>query len=76
MVGWRRPSARLDSPSETPMTADSGNSPGAASTLNPYVAAARFVLSGSDLDRNVKQTAVQIAERVIQRLRESGPVSR
>jgi hypothetical protein len=35
------------------------------------VAAARFVLSGRDLDRNVQQTATQIAEQVTRRLEES-----
>jgi uncharacterized protein DUF4410 len=56
---------------EVDTAADSGKLPGAAITLNPYVAAARFVLSGSDLDRNVKQTATQIAEQVARRLKES-----
>jgi hypothetical protein len=42
-----------------------------AITLDPYVAAARFVLSGSDLDRNIKQTATQIAEQVSRRVAES-----
>jgi hypothetical protein len=36
--------------------------------LNPYVVAARFVLAGQDLDRNVKQTAGEIAQRVVARL--------
>lgn len=49
--------------------ADSGALPGAVITLNPYVAAARFVLSGGDVDRNVKQTAAQIADHMTQRLR-------
>ncbi len=49
-------------------TAHSGKLPGAAVTLNPYVAAARFVLAGHDLDRNVKDTAVKIAEQVKARL--------
>jgi hypothetical protein len=56
--------------------ADSGTLQGAVITLNPYVAAARFALSGSDLDRNIKQTAVQIAEQVARRLKESGTVPR
>ena len=49
--------------------ADSGKLPGAIITLNPYVAAARFVLSGTDVDRNVKRTAAQIADHMAQRLR-------
>jgi hypothetical protein len=56
---------------ELDTTADSGKAPGAAITLIPSVAAARFVLAGSDLDRNVKQTATQIAEQVSRRLKES-----
>jgi hypothetical protein len=51
--------------------ADSGRIPGAALTLNPYVAAARFVMSGRDLDRNVKQTATLIADQVTRRLTDS-----
>jgi Domain of unknown function (DUF4410) len=61
---------------EVDTSADSGNLPGGVITLNPYVAAARFVLADGDLDRNVKQTAQQIAERVVQRLKESGPTSK
>jgi hypothetical protein len=46
--------------------ADSGKIPGAVITLNPYVAAARFVIAGGDLDRNVKQSATQIARQTTQ----------
>lgn len=45
-------------------SAQSGKLPGAAVTLNPYVAAARFVMAGKDLDRNAKDTAVKIADQV------------
>lgn len=44
--------------------AQSGKLPGAAVTLNPYVAAARFVMAGKDLDRNAKDTAAKIADQV------------
>jgi len=44
--------------------AHSGKLPGAAVTLNPYAAAARFVLAGKDLDRNAKDTAGKIADQV------------
>ncbi|MGB8180921.1 MAG: DUF4410 domain-containing protein [Stellaceae bacterium] len=44
--------------------AQSGKLPGAAVTLNPYVAAARFVMAGKDLDRNAKDTAGKIAVQV------------
>ena len=49
-------------------SAQSGRLPGAAVTLNPYVAAARFVMAGNDLDRNVKATASKIAEQVKTRI--------
>ncbi len=53
--------------------ASSGKTPGAAPTLiiGPYGAAARFVIAGKDLDRNIKQTAAKIAEQVIQRVAEA-----
>jgi hypothetical protein len=44
--------------------AESGKSPGAAVTLNPYVAVAKFVLSGLDLHRNTAQSASKIADDV------------
>ncbi len=46
--------------------ATSGSKPGAAPTLvlGPYGAAARFVMAGSDLEKNIKETAVQIAQRM------------
>ena len=50
-------------------TADSGKAPGAGPTivLGPAGLAARFVIAGKDLDRNVKQTASKIAGEVVQR---------
>jgi hypothetical protein len=50
--------------------ASSGSKPGAAPTLvlSPYGAAARFVMAGTDLEKNVKQTASQIAEQVAHRV--------
>lgn len=50
--------------------ATSGGTPGAAPTLvlGPYGAAARFVMAGKDLNKNIKQTAAQIAERMAQRI--------
>ena len=52
--------------------AASGDKPGAAPTLvlGPYGAAARFVMAGKDLDKNVKQTAAQIAERMAKRVQQ------
>jgi Domain of unknown function (DUF4410) len=49
-------------------SAQSGRLPGAAVTLNPYAAAARFVIAGSDLTRNVKATAAKIADQVKERV--------
>lgn len=50
--------------------ASSGSKPGAAPTLvlGPYGAAARFVMAGKDLDKNVKQTAAEIAARMARRV--------
>jgi len=42
--------------------ANSNNMPGAVITLNPFVAAAKFVLAGVDLERNVIETASKIAD--------------
>lgn len=59
-------------------TADSGKAPGAGPTivLGPAGLAARFVIAGKDLDRNVKQTASQIAEEVVQRTKQTHEVQR
>lgn len=48
--------------------AQSGKLPGAVVTLNPYVAAARFVMAGHDLDRNAKATAEKIADLAATRI--------
>lgn len=54
-------------------SADSGKAPGAGPMIvfGPAGAAARFVIAGKDLDRNVKQTASRIAEQLLQRSRET-----
>ncbi len=49
-------------------SAQSGKMPGAIVTMNPAVAAARFVLAGGDLDRNTKDTVSQIAKSVAARV--------
>jgi hypothetical protein len=49
-------------------TAQSSKMPGAIVTMNPAVAAARFVLAGGDLDRNTRDTASQIAKSVAARV--------
>jgi len=50
-------------------TADSGKAPGAGPliALNPAAGAARFVIAGKDLNKNVKQTASKIATEVVER---------
>ncbi len=55
--------------------ASSGNKPGAGPTLalNPYAAAARFVLSGQDMNKNVRHTASQIAAEISRRASLSAP---
>ena len=50
---------------ELDASAKSRDLPGAVVTLNPYVVAARFVLAGHDLDRNVRDAAHEIAKRVV-----------
>jgi len=47
--------------------ATSNKLPGAAVTLNPIAAGAKFVLAGRDLDRSTKATAEKIAEQVVAR---------
>ncbi len=50
--------------------ATSGNKPGGGATLaiSPWGAAAHFVMSKHDLEKNVKQTASQIATQITQRV--------
>jgi hypothetical protein len=49
-------------------TARRGKFPGAVVTLDPYIALGRFALAGFDLDRNVRETAAEIADQVKMRL--------
>lgn len=49
-------------------TAQSHDIPGAVVTLNPYAAAARFVMAKGDLDRNAKDSAHEIAKTVVARV--------
>jgi hypothetical protein len=48
--------------------ATSNKLPGAVVTLNPYVAAAKFVLAGRDLDRGTDATAEKIADLIVARV--------
>ena len=49
--------------------AESRKLPGAIITMNPYVAAAKYVLSGRDLEKNITQTASKIAADIAERIR-------
>ncbi len=53
---------------ELDTSAESRKLPGAIITKNPYVAAAKFVLSARDLDKNVTQTASKIATEIAGRI--------
>ncbi len=55
--------------------AASGSMPGAAPTLvlGPYGAAARYVMAGQDLDKNVTQTAAKLAEQMAGAIRPPTP---
>jgi len=48
--------------------AESRKLPGAVITMNPYVAAAKYVLSGRDLEKNITQTASKIAGDIAERI--------
>lgn len=50
------------------LDATSGKSPGAIITLNPYVAAAKFVLGKNATDKMVKKTAGEISKQIIEQL--------
>ena len=52
---------------------DSGKKPGAAITLNPYVAAAKFVMEKNAPDKTVKKTASEISAEIIKHLKEHEP---
>jgi hypothetical protein len=53
--------------------AASGKLPGAVIKLNPYVAAAKFVLAGRDLDNGAKSSASKIAEEIVRRVSDGIP---
>jgi len=48
----------------------SGKMPGAIITLNPYVAAAKFVLSKNSLDRDIKRTASKISDQLVEQIKQ------
>jgi Domain of unknown function (DUF4410) len=45
--------------------AGSRKMPGAVVTRNPYVAAAKFIMSRRDLPKNIRQTAQTVADQII-----------
>jgi hypothetical protein len=49
--------------------AESHKLPGAVITMNPYVAAGKYILSGRDLEKNIKQTASKIAADIAERIK-------
>lgn len=54
----------------TTESGDTGKKPGAAITLNPYVAAAKFVMEKNAPEKAVKKTASEISKDIIQHLKE------
>jgi hypothetical protein len=68
---------RLGPGSVTPVlqfgsNADSGHAPGAAVTMNPYAAAAKFVLGRNATSRDVEKMGQAIAEEIAKYARERG----
>jgi hypothetical protein len=57
---------------ELDTSAESRKLPGAAITLNPYVAAAKFVVATKDPEKGVKETASKIADEIGRRLQQKG----
>lgn len=53
-------------------TTGSGNRPGAAITLNPYVAAAKFVVAKNATDKDVTHAAAGIADEIVKYLKIHG----
>jgi len=49
---------------------DSGKKVGAAITMNPYVAAAKFVMEKNAPEKTIKKTASEISQDIIQHLKE------
>lgn len=58
---------------QTTEDSSSGKKPGAAITLNPYVAAAKFVIGKNATDNMVKKTAGQISKQIIGQLTQYEP---
>jgi len=52
--------------------AETGKMPGAVVTMNPYVAAAKFVMAKNDSEKNVRSTARQIASEIVDYMKAHG----
>jgi hypothetical protein len=68
---------RVDTGGATPVlrfgsNADSGHAPGAVVTMNPYAAAAKFVLGRNATQRDVQKMGVAIAQEIAKHARERG----
>jgi len=68
---------RLDGGSVTPVlqfgsNADSGHAPGAVVTMNPYAAAAKFVLGRNATSRDIEKMGTAIAQEIAKYARERG----
>lgn len=68
---------RLDGGSVTPVlqfgsNADSGHAPGAVVTMNPYAAAAKFVLGRNATGRDIEKMGEAIAQEIAKYARERG----
>jgi len=68
---------RLDGGSVTPVlqfgsNADSGHAPGAVVTMNPYAAAAKFVLGRNATNRDIEKMGEAIAQEIAKYARERG----
>lgn len=68
---------RLDGGSATPVLqfgsdADSGHAPGAVVTMNPYAAAAKFVLGRNATNRDIEKMGTAIAQEIAKYARERG----
>ena len=50
----------------------SGKRPGAAVTLNPYVAAAKFVLAKNATDKDITHAAADIAAKIVEYMKTRG----
>jgi len=68
---------RVDSGATTPVlrfgsNADSGHAPGAVVTMNPYAAAAKFVLGRNATQRDIEKMGQAIAQEIAKYAREKG----